>query len=368
MPPAGSDSPARIPVSVVLPAPLRPTRPILSPAATWKVAGDSSRRAPARTSTSLATNIAPQGYPVAVAEIPAAEVRIDAALVSRLLAEQCRHHADSHVEAFGHGWDNDLFALGPDLLVRLPRRRAAAILIEHEIASLPRLAPRLPVPVPVPVFAGRPGAGYPLALDARPRLPGHSAADVPVDGRAGAAGGLAAFLTALHVPADPDAPRNPFRGVPAGCPRGRVAPRISAVAGEAAVADWQRAAGVPAWAGAPSWLHGDPHPMNLLLGADGGLVGVLDFGDLCASDPASDLAVAWLAFDAPARARFRAQCNLSGIYDAATWARAWAWALGLAAVFAQSSDNMPALAGDRPPRPRGDPHGRGVHHRAVSVL
>ena len=39
------------------PAPLRPTSPILSPAATWKEARSSSRRAPARTSRSFATSI-----------------------------------------------------------------------------------------------------------------------------------------------------------------------------------------------------------------------------------------------------------------------------------------------------------------------
>ena len=280
-----------------------------------------------------------------MAEIPAAEVRIDAALVSRLLAEQCPHLADPHVEAFSNGWDNELFALGPDLLVRLPRRQAAAALIEHEIAFLPRLAPRLPHPVPLPVFAGHPARGYPWRWTVVPRLPGRSAAEMPVAGRAAAAQGLAAFLVALHLPAEADAPVNPFRGVSLAARAEGWHPRIRAVAGERALADWQRAATAPAWSGPPLWLHGDPHPMNLLLGADGGLNGVLDFGDLCAGDPASDLSVAWLAFDAPARARFRAQCSLSGTYDPATWTRAWAWALGLAAVFAQSSDNMPALAG-----------------------
>jgi aminoglycoside phosphotransferase (APT) family kinase protein len=279
-----------------------------------------------------------------VAEIPAAEVRIDAALVSRLLAEQCPHHSDPHVEDFAHGWDNELFALGPDLLVRLPRRQAAAALIEHEVTFLPRLAPQLPVPVPVPIFAGRPAAGYPWPWTVVPRLPGRSAADVPVPARAAAAQGLAAFLTALHLPADADAPVNLFRGVPLAARAEAWLPRIGAVAGQAALADWQRAAGVPAWSGAPLWLHGDPHPMNLLLGADGRLTGVVDFGDLCAGDPASDLAVGWLAFDSATRSVFRAECNLSGTYDLATWTRAWAWALGLAAVFSQSSDNLPALA------------------------
>ena len=57
VPLAGCASPDRILVSVVLPAPFRPTKPILSPGATWKEACSNRRRAPARTSTSLATSI-----------------------------------------------------------------------------------------------------------------------------------------------------------------------------------------------------------------------------------------------------------------------------------------------------------------------
>src|SRR5690606_27487672 len=50
-PPVGWVSPARVLVSVVLPAPLRPTRPIRSPEATRNVASLSSTRAPTRSST-----------------------------------------------------------------------------------------------------------------------------------------------------------------------------------------------------------------------------------------------------------------------------------------------------------------------------
>ncbi len=280
-----------------------------------------------------------------MADIPAAEVRINAQLVTRLLAEQCPHLAEPHVEAFSHGWDNELFALGPDLLVRLPRRRAAAVLIEHEIAALPRIAPLVPTPVPVPVFAGRPGHGYPWRWTVVPRLPGHSAAGVPVPERGPAAAGLADFLVALHVPAGDGAPPNPFRGVPLAAKAEPWGPKIGRVAGQRALADWVRAADVPAWSGPALWVHGDVHPMNLLLGSDGGLRGVIDFGDVCSGDPAGDLAVAWLMFDAAARQRFRAQCSLSGNYDGAVWARAWAWALGLAVIFALSSDDLPQLAG-----------------------
>jgi len=54
VPAAGADSPASTRASVVFPAPFRPTRPILSPSATWNAAACSSRRAPARNSRSFA--------------------------------------------------------------------------------------------------------------------------------------------------------------------------------------------------------------------------------------------------------------------------------------------------------------------------
>ena len=52
IPAAGAPSLASTRASVVLPAPFRPTRPILSPGATWKDTESSSRRAPARSSSS----------------------------------------------------------------------------------------------------------------------------------------------------------------------------------------------------------------------------------------------------------------------------------------------------------------------------
>jgi hypothetical protein len=54
VPAAGSPSPASTRASVVLPAPLRPTRPTLSPGLIWKVALSSSSCAPARSSRPVA--------------------------------------------------------------------------------------------------------------------------------------------------------------------------------------------------------------------------------------------------------------------------------------------------------------------------
>ena len=46
---------------------------------------------------------------------------------------------------------------------------------------------------------------------------------------------------------------------------------------------------------APTWVQGDPHPRNVLV-RNGEIVAMLDWGDLCAGDRASDLASVWMLF------------------------------------------------------------------------
>ena len=121
-------------------------------------------------------------------------------------------------------------------------------------------------------------------------------------------------------------------------------PRVEAGCGAWGVEAWLVGADAPPWPGPPVWMHGDPHPLNLLLDDAGALAGVVDFGDLCSGDPASDLAVAWLGFDGAGRAVFRGVCEDLGGYDPAIWERARAWAVGLASVFAAHSDDQPLLA------------------------
>jgi aminoglycoside phosphotransferase (APT) family kinase protein len=82
--------------------------------------------------------------------MPAADVDISADLVRRLLASQHPDLAMLPVEFLANGWDNALFRLGSELVVRMPRRQLGATIIEHEQRWLPSLAPRLPLPVPYP--------------------------------------------------------------------------------------------------------------------------------------------------------------------------------------------------------------------------
>jgi aminoglycoside phosphotransferase (APT) family kinase protein len=64
-------------------------------------------------------------------------------------------------------------------------------------------------------------------------------------------------------------------------------------------------------------------PANLLT-RDGDLCGVVDFGDVCAGDPACDLSAGWLVLPDGAVERFQRGYPAA---DAATWRRARGWAL-----------------------------------------
>jgi aminoglycoside phosphotransferase (APT) family kinase protein len=281
-----------------------------------------------------------------VATRPPAEVDVTTDLVRTLLREQHPDLAALPLRVVTSGWDNVLLRLGDDLAVRVPRRELAARLVLHEQRWLPELAPRLGVAVPVPVRAGRPGAGFPWAWSVVPWFEGRLASGVPRPERGRMAGSLADVVARLHVPAPPDAPQNPFRG---GSLRDRDAAVRERVA-SGAVPDparvltvWDRTLAAPQRTGPPLWLHGDLHPANLLLTDDGDLAAVLDFGDLTAGDPATDLATAWLTFDADGRRAFVDRLRRLTPTDDATWVRARGWALVMASAYLAHSDDDPAF-------------------------
>ena len=277
--------------------------------------------------------------------MPAAEVSVSPELVRRLLEAQQPDLAHLPVRLMAYGWDNFMYRLGDELAVRLPRRAAAAGLIVHEQRWLPMVAPRLPLPVPAPVRAGRPALGYPWPWSIVPLLPGQLAAREPPADPARAAASLGRFLGALHVPAPPDAPANPLRGIPLAERAAAVTENLSVLGGlvdrGAAMRAWRTALATPAWGRAPMWLHGDLHPANILVHR-GRISGVIDFGDITAGDPATDLSVAWMLLPADCRGAFRdAYRAASGPADGDDlWARARGWALALSlACLANSADN-----------------------------
>jgi aminoglycoside phosphotransferase (APT) family kinase protein len=282
--------------------------------------------------------------------MPAAEVDVSPDLVRGLLAAQQPDLADLPVTMMAHGWDNAMCRIGDTLVARLPRRAIAVDCLMHEQQWLPALAPRLPLPVPAPLRIGRPGLGYPWPWSVVPFLPGRPAAQNPPADPRDAAAGLGRFLAALHVPAPPDAPRNPFRGIPLADRDGTHAENLAAVDGQvdrgAVNRAWAAAVAAPVWDRPPVWLHGDLHPANILVDR-GRLSGVIDFGDITSGDPAADLSVAWMLLPPGPREVFQAGYRAAARYPAGgdLWARAKGWALAFALMFLAHSADNPQLAG-----------------------
>jgi aminoglycoside phosphotransferase (APT) family kinase protein len=282
---------------------------------------------------------------------PIAEVVIDEGLVARLVQAQ---HPDvvGRLTVIGSGWDNAIYRLGDDLCVRLPRRHVAVDLILNEQRWLPILANQVGVPIPAPVRIGRPSQDYPWPWTIGPWFEGVTAAQVPPSERGAIASDLAQFMAKLHIPAPSDAPHNPVRGVALATRTPAVHQRLASGViprDEELRAAWDELAAIPSWPGPPLWLHGDPHPANILLTqgpavSDLRLSAVLDFGDLTSGDPACDLAAAWMIFDVAGRSAFQAQVDRLSGTDPDTWARARGWALNMGTAIALNSNDNPRMA------------------------
>jgi aminoglycoside phosphotransferase (APT) family kinase protein len=261
-----------------------------------------------------------------------AETEITAEVVRDLLRDQHPDLADRPLSLGARGWDNQLWRLGGDLAVRLPWATPGAdALLLKEHAWLPALAPRLPLPVPVPQRLGEPSGRFPRPWIITTWVPGDPADRVPVTSGAEAADALAAFLTALHQPAPTTAPHGRDRGGALADRREDFARGLTATVDLGLIPDpdavraiWDDAVTAPAWDGPPVWLHGDLHPANVLT-ADGTFCGVIDFGDMCAGDPACDLAACWILLPDGFADRFHEAYQPTP--GAATLRRARGWAV-----------------------------------------
>ncbi len=278
------------------------------------------------------------------------EIDTSASLVFRLLITQFPQWANLPIEpVHSAGTGNALYRLGDDMVVRLPRIPSAVSQVDKEQKWLPRLAPLLPLNIPVPLAMGKPGDGYPWHWSVYRWLEGEDATAESIANPYQAATDLAQFIAALQQIEAADGPppgqHNFYRGVPLEMRDQETRDAITALHGvldiDRVTAVWDAAITVPAWKGAPVWLHGDLHAANLLV-QQGRLSAVIDFGGLGVGDPACDVMAAWLFLSAENRSVFRAALQV----DDATWARARGWALsvGLIALPYYQTTN-PILAG-----------------------
>lgn len=239
------------------------------------------------------------------------------------------------------GTDHAIYRLGDELAVRLPRIERAQHQAEKDFATLPKLAPHLPLAVPEPLELGEPAEDFPFRWSVVRWLPGEiapvedTAADTPVR--------LAELVRALHAVDTGGRPWTTYRGrldhsdsdegVRAGIAEVGGDERLSAL--------WREVLDAPHWDGPARWLHADLHQGNLLF-TGGTLTGVIDWGAAGVGDPAADLMTAWVFLDERGRARFRREL---GEFDDAAWVRAQGWALEMAvAALPYYRDTNPFLA------------------------
>ena len=281
-----------------------------------------------------------------MANHPAAEIFVDTDLVRRLLHKQHPSLEDQPLRPVANGWDNYIFRLGADYAVRLPRRVSAAQLSANEQQWLPGLTADLPVATSAPVFAGAPSEEFPWPWNITRWFEGLEVSNQPRGRNVALAGQLADFLNAFHQPAPSGYPLNAVRGVPLASRNEAVLERLASgmVPHAARVRElWEASLLLPLWPGPALWLHGDLHPGNLVGTADGTLQAVIDFGDLTAGDPATDLAAAWLVFDREGRSIFRAALGSRYDADPYVWGRAQGWAVCMASALLANSDDHPGM-------------------------
>ena len=279
--------------------------------------------------------------------VPPAEIDIDGSLVKRLLADQHPDLADLPIRELDAGWDNVMFRLGDELIVRVPRRALGGELIERELWGLPQVAGNLPIPVPVPIRSGRPTDYYPWSWSILPWIEGE-----PVLSRkiaASEAESLARFLRELHRPAPERAAANPFRGVPLSMRDEMIQTRMNSPLVVDEIGDdirsiWKAGVEAELYEGR-LWLHGDLHPKNVLV-RDEKIAGIIDWGDITAGDPATDLAALWMLFEDPDLRidAMRTYCNdTDPPAPLLLRSRAWSALFGITMLDA-GAVNEPALA------------------------
>lgn len=279
---------------------------------------------------------------------PEAEVRVDATLVTSLIATQVPEAAGFTLGERFEGKDAIVWRLGDAWAVRLPRRQVAADRNSTEVDWLPRIGAQWPFRAPVPVRVGSPDSTFPWRWSVVPWVPGEPATKAPLS-HVGAAQ-LGAALAALHTDAPVQAPRHPKKSQPLAVRAARFDDRLATLARrtdgtawrvnlEAARRIFDRGSEIPR--PAATWTHLDLKGQHVLT-HHGALAGIIDWGDAAAGDPAADIGQCLVLL--PAEHWDALVAGLGGI-DMPTFTRARAEAIDYAAMLALSADKTDVAAG-----------------------
>jgi aminoglycoside phosphotransferase (APT) family kinase protein len=279
---------------------------------------------------------------------------VDEALARRLVRGQCPSVAAESVELAAAGWDYTVYRIDGEWAFRFPRRAIVLEPMERELSVLTRLEH---LPVPVPEHRGQPSAAFPWPFWGARWLPGTESGAATDAERLELAPQLGRFLRLLHETKLPELPIDVVRraDMQFRVPRTRdelaaLAPLWTAPPAVAELLD--DAERLPA-AAAPATCHGDLHFRQVLV--DGGrLTGVVDWVDVCRSDPGIDLQLVFAFLPPEARPPFFAaygdvadasllRARVLALFLSATLAR-YAHDQGLPAVEAEALASLDRAA------------------------
>ncbi len=231
-----------------------------------------------------------------------AEILVNEELAAKLVREQFAPLPDRSVELLSEGWDYVVHRVDDEWAFRFPRRAVVVPGTELEISVLPRLA--LPVAVPAPTHIGRPTERFPWPFYGARFIPGSEPLGLTDDERAVLARPLGRALRALHATEILELPVDPIGRADMRVRIPRTRDALLAVDALTREAEWilAEAARLPP-VRATAVVHGDLHFRQLLVD-DGALTGVIDWVDVCRSDPGVDLQLLWSFFPRSARDEF----------------------------------------------------------------
>lgn len=233
---------------------------------------------------------------------PEAEVKIDIPLIKNLLYSQHQDLAHLPLEFMGAGWDNEMYRLGDDYIIRIPRRQIAVELIENEQKWLNSISKRIDSNIQIPehIRIGQPEHGYPWTWSVLPWIKGNMAIEgYPASDQVKP---LVQFLQQLHIIDHENvAPNNSVRGVPLADRLESIESRMKELKTNTSFlssrieAIWETALST-SFTEEKRWIHGDLHPRNILVN-DKKITAIIDWGDMTSGDIASDLACIWMLFE-----------------------------------------------------------------------
>jgi aminoglycoside phosphotransferase (APT) family kinase protein len=225
-------------------------------------------------------------------------VTLDAGVVERLVGEQFPELGGLPVRRLGAGWDNELFGVGPEWILRFPRRAERVPWLVREIEIMRVVGDALGGLVPRFELLGEPSAVYPWPFVGYRRVAGVGADQNPALDLPGLAGDVGAVLGRLHRIDPAEIP-----ATPAGwewAPWGELRAELAAVAGSVrpllapgllGQAEPYLAGRVaePEQDGARRFIHNDICPDHIITSTrTGRLAGLIDFTDVRAGEPVLD--------------------------------------------------------------------------------